>query len=424
MRFTSTTKHTKFASMVRPGLMLRGTLLLLVCLFGSQLSAAAQAAWQTESIALSPDGRFVAASFKPNVDGNRYQVEVGGIWLYDLEDLLAPARYLMESRYSDIEIDFSPDNAYVAVVDFEGLYVFRTADGSQVFQLQRPIITHWLDEASARIEFSPDSQFLKTFNIYKRGGPREDRALLIPFWDFKRGQHVNTVETHPIDPWTRVWLSPDWKQIVVFEYVFDFDIETGTGGSNGALGSPGYSGFHDGLDELFHEDGTLFATSTHDCIVQILETNSWTVSKTWEHPDSECEYGISAFDFSHSQPLLAFTDHPTYWQLCERLEQARLVVWNYEEDVVVFEAATYTSNSRFTQDDRFIVASKCDAGDDDAQISVWDKENDFDFRTYPGSSPQLHPNSELMVTIGHDGNIWIWNISQYSLVAILPAIAS
>ena len=91
---------------------------------------------------------------------------------------------------------------------------------------------------------------------------------------------------------------------------------------------------------------------------------------------------------------------------------------------MVYEMATYASRSRFTRDDRFIVASHCDAGDEKAQISVWDTDNDFQLRDYPGSSPQLHPNSELLVTIGIDGNIWVWNLVEGTPAAILPAIPS
>jgi len=93
-------------------------------------------------------------------------------------------------------------------------------------------------------------------------------------------------------------------------------------------------------------------------------------------------------------------------------------------DIVVYETATYASRSRFTQDDRFIVASHCDAGDEKALISVWDTEDKFSLRQYPGSSPQLHPDSELMVTIGIDSNIWVWNLVDGTPAAILPAILS
>lgn len=422
MRLPATTKRIEFAFTSRWALM-RGTLLMLVYLLGGQLSGVAQSTWQTQVIALSAAGRYVGASFRPIAETDHYRVRDGGIWLYDLENPLSPARYLMESRYSDIDLVFSPDSAYIAVVDHDALYVFSIADGRRVFQLQRPIV-HWLSEASDKIEFSPDSQYLKAFNIYDSKGHLDGKSVLIPIWDFKTGKLVNAATANPIDQWTRVWLRPDWKQIVVYDIVSDFDIKSGTGPTVGTLDFGAYPGSSDGQGELFHDLKPLFVTATHDCIVQLYDTNTWAIYKTWHHPDSDCEYGISVIDFSRSKPWLAFTNHPTYWDFCDSLKQARLIVWNYEEDLVVFEAATFASSARFTRDDRFIVASRCDAGDDKAQISVWDSENDFAFRTYSGSNPQLHPNSELMVSIGHDGNIWVWNLVHGTPVAILPAISS
>ena len=126
----------------------------------------------------------------------------------------------MESRYAEIDLVFSPDSAYLAVVDHAALHVFRIADGSRVFQLQRPIV-HWLSEASDKIEFSPDSQYLKTFNIYNTEGLLQGgSSLLIPIWDYKAGKLVTTAVANPIDPWVQLsGFSPGWQQLVVSEHV-------------------------------------------------------------------------------------------------------------------------------------------------------------------------------------------------------------
>ena len=308
-----------------------GTLLLLVCLpWRARRNAEAQSTWQTDAIALSPDGRFVAASFRPNAATDQYRIRDGGIWLYDLENMLSPARYLMEAQFSDIDFVFSPDSAYLAVVDHAALYVFSSADGSRVFQLQRPI-AHWLSEASDKIEFSPDSQYLKSFNIYNTEGLLQGgSSLLIPIWDYRAGKLVTTAAANPIDPWVRVWFSPGWQQIVVFDRVFEFDLYGGTGESTGTLDFGAFPGGSDGQGELFHDLRPLFATATHDCIAQIYDTTSWTISHTWQHLDSECRYGISEFDFSRAKPWLAFTNHPAYWDYCDSPEPARLTVWDYE----------------------------------------------------------------------------------------------
>ena len=338
----------------------RALLLLVIGLISSPQSLSAQAAWHADVIALSPNGRFVAANVMPTAEVNPYRIKDGGIWLFDLENMLSPALHLMESRFSHIDMVFSPDNNYLAIVDVVGLYVHRTADGSRVFDLRRPSSPRTVRHT---IEFSPDSAYLRAFNIWRRSeDPDRYYDLVIPIWDFKKRRLAITAVTNPIDSFTKLWLNPAWNQLVAFEHVYEFDIAVGTGGSLGMLEEPGYSGFGDGQGELFHPDKPLFVTTTHDCIVQIYDTRSWTVSKSWAHPDSECEYGISEIDFSRAKPWLAFTDHPAYWQWCESQEQARLVVWDYEEDALVFEAATYASHSRFTPDDRFIVASGCREG--------------------------------------------------------------
>ncbi len=408
-----------FVSLSRRSL---GLVLLIVIsgLISSPRSLAARTAWQADVIALSPNGRFVAASFMSTAEVNPYRIKDGGIWLYDLENMFSPALHLMESRFSHIDMVFSPDNNYLAIVDVVGLYVHRTADGSRIFDLLRPSSPRTVQNT---IEFSPDSAYLRAFNIWHRSDdPDRYYDLIMPIWDFKNSRLAITAVTNPIDSFTKLWLNPAWNQLVAYEHVYEFDIAVGTGGSIGMLEEPGYSGFGDGQGELFHPDKPLFATTTYDCILQIYDTRSWTVVKRWAHPDSECEYGISEIDFSRAIPWLAFTDHPKYWQWCESQEQARLVVWDYEKDVLVFESATYASHARFTPDDRFIIASGCRAGNGDAQISVWDTENGFDFVAYPGISPQLHPDSETMITIGYDGNIWIWNLAKRAPVAILPAL--
>ena len=375
-----------------------------------------QSTQRTESIALSSDGRFLAALILPVSEAHYHIIRDGALRLYDVLDLLAPPRFLSAFYDANTELAFSPNGEYLAALDERGLFVFRTSDGSKALELKRKR-NGWTDNIQT-ISFSPDSAYMRGITKVEIG------EMHLPIWRIETGELVTIAHADTPDSFTKVRLSPGWKQIVVFDQIFDFDIETGTGELIGTLEFGAYPGYGDDRGELFHERRPLFATATHDCILQIYDTRSWTVSKSWKHPDSECEYGIGSVDFSRAKPWLAFFDHPRYWQWCESLEEARLVVWDYEEDIVVFEAATHASNFRFTPDDRFIVSGGCHAGNGDAQISVWDSESDFAVRAYSGSNPQLHPNSELMVTIGHDGNIWIWNLVLGTPVAILPAIPS
>ena len=375
-----------------------------------------QAAQRAESIAISSDGRFLGAVVLPASATQSYVIHDGALWLYDFADLLAPPRFLSAQYHAGTELAFSPDGEYVAALDKRGLQVFRTSDGSRALEMKRER-NGWSDGIQT-ISFSPDSATMRGITEYELG------EMHLPIWRIETDELTIVARVDTLDYFTKVWFSPDWKQIVAFDQIFEFDIEMGTGESIGTLDFGAFPGYFDDRGELYHERKPLFATATHDCILQIYDTRSWTVVKSWMHPDSDCEYGISAVDFSRAKPWLAFTDHPKYWQWCESSEPARLVVWDYEADALVFEAATYASHSRFTPDDRFIVAIGCRDGNGEPQISVWDTDNGFDFVAYPGANPQLHPDNETMITIGDDGNIWIWNLARRALAVILPALPS
>ena len=373
-----------------------------------QSTIAAQSPWKADALALSKSGRYLAARYSPDAATNAFASRDGGIWLYDFYDLLSSPVYLVESNHPNPEFVFSPNNAYLAVIDYAGLYVFRTDSGSRVLTLQRRGHA-WRTENSNIIVFSPDSRYLRSFDIRQH-----ESSALLQIWDIQTGQLFNAAVTKPIAHFVRMWLTPDWNQILVDDTIFSFDAVEGIGPANAIVPEASYAAYEQDVGAPFSADGTLIALATWDHEVRVFKTDSWTLHASTTLNQKPCEYSKLTFSFGHSRPWLA--------TICPR--QEKLFVWNYEIDEVVFQADTVATNSKFTDDGTFLVASNQGDSLRDEQISVWNSEKEFEPISFPGSSPQLHPNGEQMVTIGPDGNVWIWNIRSNKLLVILPAIQS
>ena len=54
------------------------------------------------------------------------------------------------------------------------------------------------------------------------------------------------------------------------------------------------------------------------------------------------------------------------------------------------------------------------------EIAVWNIKSNFEIAEYPGWVAAIHPNGELMVSIGPDGRLWIWNLQIETVLVILP----
>ena len=383
----------------------RAVCLLLCCFLPAQLHAAAQSPWKAQAISLSRSGRYLAVSFSPDAATNPYATRDGATWLYDLENILAPAVYLTESNFTDVELVFSPDEQYLAVIDFAGLDVFRTMDGRRIFHLPAPT-GQWNADMQYAVEFNPDSRYLRAFDIWRKEG------RLLPIWDFKSGQLVNNVNSHSQDLLIKMRLTPDWRQLLIDGTIFRFDAVDGIGPVNAILPEASYAAYGGKADAGFNADGSLIALATlFEDEIRIYDTESWTLVASKSLFQEPCEYARPAFSFAQRRPWLA--------AICP--SQDKLFVWNYDADELLFAADTTVNLARFSADDNFLVASDREDKSGKAQISVWDINSNFELVTYPGLSPQLHPKGALMFTIGADGNVWIWDLASRSLQAILPA---
>ena len=113
-------------------------------------------------------------------------------------------------------------------------------------------------------------------------------------------------------------------------------------------------------------------------------------------------------------------NHP--WLAIECGWEGLLTVWDFERDEVVFRDERYPfSGLRFSSNDAYLIANRNKNNPDKYALAIWDIEKDFELALYPGNSPQVHPNGELMAVIGHDSRIWIWNIRLNKLLVILPS---
>ena len=60
-------------------------------------------------------------------------------------------------------------------------------------------------------------------------------------------------------------------------------------------------------------------------------------------------------------------------------------------------------------------------GRGESGIAVWNIKDNFELAEYPGGSAAIHPDGELMMSIGPDGRLWIWNLELNQLLMMLPA---
>ena len=392
---------------------------LLFCLSCFQGVLQAQerdpSSWQAISISMSENGRYLAVRSGAEVIGTPNGISE--IWLYDLENLLLPPRYLAGGIYTSARMFFSPNNLYLAVGESHQLSVFNIENNDIILELPSaemglPIDYRWSS-------FSPDSNHIVTFSSWYVGG--SEHQVLI--WNIHTGKRIHSLDApRPKPEIFRAWLSPDWSQYVKWSearyphnfsddtIVYDFDIEQGLGQTRAQFTSYGQTG-------AFSPDGSLFAFATNvvfgeKVALRVYETSTWALKIDKPTDIRNCN-DIPAFDFSHDNSLLVFAYSCTYEDAIIILDvETGEFVLNLK-DSETFRPAFIP---QFTRNDEFLIGSK------GFRTSVWNIEKDLEFTEYRGEMPTLHPNSELMATIGPDGNVWLWNIKSRQLLMILPVL--
>ena len=350
---------------------------------------------------LSDDGRYLAVQYTIGFPGENPNEHEHKIWLYDLEQPLKPPYLLQDGEIGGNGIVFSPDNALIAVGSYHGLSIYDMESKQSLLELENTVRDAWVD--FRWIYFSPDSAYLMAFSDWWT----RDHDMHI--WQVATGQLVIVVDALRPQQWIeRPWLSPNWKHFFRWHddgdkagTIYAFDPETGLGQVVAAIDTYGNGG------AKFSPDSSLFAISTTDGEVQLYETETWTLKNSKQLLEFACDEYLS-FSFSHSKSLLALT--------CPL--DNKLSVWDYETGDLVFEVKTRGSGPRFSVDDSHLVVDTQFSG-----VHVWNIEQDFALTVYPGIYSRLHPNREIMISIGPDGYVWIWNIELEQLQFILPMFA-
>jgi len=379
-------------------------LLYLVC-FHCVFQAQEEVPWRIISVEISKDGRYLAVKHGARVWVANTSNYDSGVWIYDLENLLLPPKYLSEAHYYDTRMVFSPNSEYLAVGGYYNLMIFNTNNNAVILDLPRSATTMLTD--FRWISFSPDSSYIMSFS------DAWQMEHEISIWNIHTGQRIHAVDVQRTTEWVeRPWLSPDWRQFFNWsptrtgtDTIYQFDIEQGIGQLLGSISSG------EEIAATYSPDSSFFALVLWEGEVQVYETDTWTLKNSISLHQSPCGEGGALLAFAHNNSWLAVS---CPWD-------GTLSVWDYEANELVFRTETFVGSLQFTLDDAFLISSRYSSQHPERfSIRVWNIEKDFELTTYPGVSPQLHPNSELMAAIGSDGNVWIWNIKQDRFLMILP----
>ncbi len=380
---------------------------LLLCLLCLQsfysLQAQEDSPWKARLLSMSNNGRFLAVSY--GEADLRAPVYMSGVWIYDLENILSSPQYLKATSDYSGRMEFSPNGKYFALGTYDWLTVFDTENMEIILSLSSlatPIRSDF-----GWISFSPDSNYIMSFSDWWT----MEHEMSI--WQIHTGQRVHVIAAPRTQQWIkRPWLSPDWKQFLDWsatetetKAVYAFDFDYGIGQTLGSIIK------RNDVGTAFSPDSSLFALAAWEGTVHVYDTSTWTRRSSTSLYDGPCgENGIlMAFGYNISS-LAAF---------CGLNRQ--LSIWDLESNEIVFRTDDGAGKPKFTANDAFLVSGRSFSNVPERfHILVWNLEKDYALTRYPGVNPELHPNSELMATIGPDSRVWIWNIKSKELLVILP----
>ena len=381
----------------------------LAC-FPSLISTQEQDAWLAESITMSPDGKHLAVKYGAHVE-KEYKDEAGydsGVWIYDLDDLLSPPRYLRGASFYDTIVVISPDSRYISLAEYQQLEFFNIGDHSLVLDMQRTATEKPLDLST--ISYSADGKSIMFLSDWWATWEHE-----LSIWDIDTGSRVLSIPAvRAGQSWQLPKLSPDWRQFLDWWHpdgiqIHEFDVQQGLGLSLGVVSINA----SDVRGIAFSPDSSLFGLVLPDDEIKIFRTDTWKLMIIQALGEYSCGNSDVTLAFGHINPWLIFSCH-SYGCGSECEWYGGLVVMNFETGSFLMIQTRAPSFNYITPDDGLLI------GDNAGRISIWDTQNGFELSDYPGTNPQIHPDGELMASIGPDGRVWLWNIRSKELLEILP----
>ena len=377
----------------------------LFCLapYQNLIRAQENAPWEAVLIAMSNDGRHLAVNYGAYDKEDDSADYDSGVWLYNLDDLLSPPQYLAGAHFYGTKLTFSPDDQQLAVSGGSRAKIIDTEDYSPILE-----VSHTSTEIPTdfyMLSYSPDSKHFMSFSHFL---PKLELEMSV--WEIETGAHVLAVPAPRSRQFVnRPWLSPNWKQFLDWSgsseiKINEFDIEQGLGRRLATL-----SENHTGV--AFSSDASLFALATDESEIKVFRTDPWELAYIQLLGQYSCGGVDVTLAFGHIKPWLVFQCHWT----------ANLLIWDYETGELLLQNDEGIGRFRqISRNDGILVAATLTSFPERSVITVWDANNEFEMTVYPGKNPQLHPNGELMATIGPDRKVWIWNIKLKQLLVIFP----
>ena len=366
-----------------------------------------QAPWLAESIAMSNDGQHLAVKYgayvkKEDRDESGYD---SGVWIYDLDDLLSPPRYLRGVSFNDTFIAISPDSRYISLAEYQRLEIFNIGDNSLILDMQRTATEKPLDLST--ISYSADG---KSIMFLSDWWVTRDHEMSI--WDIDTDSRVLAIPAERAgQSWQLPKLSPDWRQFLDWWHpdgvqIHPFDVQQGLGSPLGVVSVDA----SDVRGIAFSPDSSLFGLVIPDGEIKVYRTDTWELSYIQVLGEHSCGGADVTLAFGHIKPWLIFR--------CDW--DGRLFVWNIETGALLLQTEGAGPFRYITPDDGVLVAGILGRVSEYSEIIVWDAKDNFEMSVYPGTNPQVHPNGELMATTGPDGRVWLWNIKSKQVLEILP----
>ena len=359
---------------------------------------------------MSPDGRYLAVGYGAHVE-REDRDESGydsGVWIYDLDDLSSPPRYLRGAGSDGTLMAISPDSRYISLAEYQRLEIFSLADNSLILDMQRTATEKPLDLST--ISYSADGKYIMFLSDWWETWDHE-----LSVWDIGTGSRVLSIPAERAGQSSQLpKLSPDSRQFLDWWHpdgvqVHAFDVQQGLGSPLGVVSIDA----SDVRGIAFSPDSSLFGLVIPDGEIKVYPTDTWELTIIQLLGEYSCGNSDVTLAFGHINPWLILTCH-SYGCGSQCEWYGGLVVLDFETGAFLLIQNEAPSFGYITPDDGLLV------GDSFGRISIWDTQNGFELSFYPGEDPQIHPNGELMATIGPDGRVWLWNIKSKELLEVLP----